>query len=79
MAYVITKSPAEEEMPVMPSDAAREETKIESFLELDPLSLEIGYGLIPLVDTVNGELLGKIKAMRRQLATELGFVVARFT
>ena len=76
MAYVITKSPAEEEMPVMPSDAAREETKIESFLELDPLSLEIGYGLIPLVDTVNGELLGKIKAMRRQLATELGFVVA---
>jgi len=76
MAYVITKSPAEEEVAPMPSEAAREETKIESYLELDPLSLEIGYGLIPLVDTVNGELLGKIKAMRRQLATELGFVVA---
>lgn len=76
MAYVITKTPAEEVVKDVPSDAAREETKIESFLELDPLSLEIGYGLIPLVDTVHGELLGKIKAMRRQLATELGFVVA---
>ncbi len=76
MAYIITKSPIEEEVPVVPSEAVREETKIESFLELDPLSLEIGYGLIPLVDTVNGELLGKIKAMRRQLASELGFVVA---
>ena len=76
MAYVITKTPPEAEVSEVPSEAAREETKIESYLELDPLSLEIGYGLIPLVDTVNGELLGKIKAMRRQLATELGFVVA---
>jgi flagellar biosynthesis protein FlhA len=76
LAYIISKSPVEDEVPVIPSEAVREETKIESYLELDPLSLEIGYGLIPLVDTVNGELLGKIKAMRRQLASELGFVVA---
>lgn len=51
------------------------EQKIESFIETDPLSLEIGYGLIPLVDGSSGELLVKIKAMRRQLAAELGFVV----
>jgi flagellar biosynthesis protein FlhA len=76
MAYIITKSPAEEEIAEALPEEAREETKIESYLELDPLSLEIGYGLIPLVDKSNGELLGKIKAMRRQLATELGFVVA---
>ncbi len=76
MAYMLTKVHPEEEVKEGPSDAAREETKIESFLELDPLSLEIGYGLIPLVDESKGELLGKIKAMRRQLASELGFVVA---
>jgi flagellar biosynthesis protein FlhA len=45
-------------------------------LTLDELELEIGYGLIPLVDSERGgELLGRIRATRRQLATELGFVV----
>jgi flagellar biosynthesis protein FlhA len=76
IAYVLTKAPSEEEAAKVPVDEAQEETKIESFLELDPLSLEIGYGLIPLVEESGGELLGKIKAMRRQLASELGFVVA---
>jgi flagellar biosynthesis protein FlhA len=75
VAYVVAKLPSEEAAEV-PQEESTEEAKIESFLELDPLSLEIGYGLIPLVDESNGELLGKIKAMRRQLASELGFVVA---
>lgn len=75
-AYVLTKMPTEEEKPEVSSESSVEEPKIESYLELDPLSLEIGYGLIPLVDEANGELLGKIKAMRRQIATEIGFVVA---
>lgn len=47
---------------------------LETVLEYDPLSLEIGYGLIPLVENEN-LLLAKIKAMRRQLANELGFVI----
>ncbi len=77
MAYIMTKIPyEEEEATTVSKEPATEETRIESLLELDPLSLEIGYGLIPLVDESNRELLGKIKAMRRQLATELGFVVA---
>ncbi|MBI4682639.1 MAG: flagellar biosynthesis protein FlhA [Nitrospirae bacterium] len=76
MAYMLTKSPLEEEIAKVTPKAGKEEVKIESYLELDPLSLEIGYGLIPLVDESRGELLGKIKAMRRQLAMELGFVVA---
>lgn len=50
------------------------ETTIETFIDYDPLSLEIGYGLIPLVEDEN-LLLAKIKAMRRQLASELGFVI----
>jgi flagellar biosynthesis protein FlhA len=76
MAYMLMKAPSEEETAAVAPESASEEPGIESFLELDPMSLEIGYGLISLVDESNGELLGKIKAMRRQLATELGFVVA---
>ncbi len=75
--YLLIQEPQEEETPVdeLSEETPSGEQMIESFLELDPLSLEIGYGLIPLVDESRGELLGKIKAMRRQLATEFGFVV----
>jgi len=77
MGYVLSKDSQEEQDQVseISEEAPAGEPMIESFLELDPLSLEIGYGLIPLVDQSNGELLGKIKAMRRQLASEFGFVV----
>lgn len=77
MGYVLSKDSHEEQeqTDVVSGEASSGEPVIESFLELDPLSLEIGYGLIPLVDQSNGELLGKIKAMRRQLASEFGFVV----
>ncbi|MBN2532489.1 MAG: flagellar biosynthesis protein FlhA [Spirochaetales bacterium] len=45
---------------------------------LDPLSLEIGYGLIPLVDKDQGaELLNRITRIRRESAFELGIVVPR--
>ncbi len=75
MAYMMANRPQEEEIIEEAVESVQEEPQIESFLELDSLSLEIGYGLIPLVDETGGELLGKIKAMRRQLAKELGFVV----
>ncbi|MGD9975987.1 MAG: flagellar biosynthesis protein FlhA, partial [Desulfatirhabdiaceae bacterium] len=43
---------------------------------LDTLALEVGYGLIPLVDSEqNGELLERIKAVRRQIAQEIGILV----
>jgi flagellar biosynthesis protein FlhA len=43
---------------------------------LDILALEIGYGLIPLVDVQqDGELLKRIKSIRRQIAQEIGIVV----
>ncbi|RJQ84837.1 MAG: flagellar biosynthesis protein FlhA [Desulfobacteraceae bacterium] len=43
---------------------------------LDILGLEIGYGLIPLVDSQqDGELLERIKSIRRQIAQDLGIVV----
>lgn len=43
---------------------------------VDLLAVEVGYGLIPFVDArQNGELLERIKAIRRQLALELGVVL----
>ncbi|MFN7015751.1 MAG: flagellar biosynthesis protein FlhA [Fimbriimonadales bacterium] len=45
-------------------------------LKVDAIELEIGYGLMPLVDpNQKGDLLERIAAIRRQLATDLGFVM----
>ncbi len=50
--------------------------KVESILPLDAMELEVGYELIPLVDSDrNGELLDRIKSIRRQFALEMGFIV----
>jgi flagellar biosynthesis protein FlhA len=48
----------------------------EESLHLDTLELEIGYGLIPLVDVQQGgDLLERISTIRRQLAQEMGVIV----
>jgi len=53
-----------------------EEISPEALLPMDILEFEIGYGLIPLVDTSQGgELLTRIKGMRRSVASELGIIV----
>lgn len=45
---------------------------------LDPLSLELGYGLIPLVDKEKGaDLLERITRIRRETAAELGLIVPK--
>ena len=44
---------------------------------LDTLAIEVGYGLIPLVDIEqDGQLLDRIKSLRRQIAREVGIIVA---
>lgn len=53
-------------------------TEISPVVPLDPLSLELGYGLIPLVDKDRGaELLDRITRIRREKALDLGLVVPR--
>ncbi len=43
---------------------------------LDTLAIEVGYGLIPLVDAEqDGELLDRIKSIRRQVAYDMGIIV----
>jgi flagellar biosynthesis protein FlhA len=58
--------------------AAAEEAPITDSLKIDELKLELGYGLLALVkedDTGTDRLTEQIKALRRQLATELGFIM----
>ncbi len=50
--------------------------KVEEMLAVDPMELEVGYGLIKLVDRKQGgDLLDRIGNIRRQQASELGIVV----
>jgi flagellar biosynthesis protein FlhA len=50
--------------------------RVEELLPLDLLELEVGYGIIPLVDTEQGgELLERIKSIRRQFALEMGMII----
>jgi flagellar biosynthesis protein FlhA len=50
--------------------------QLEGLLKLDELSVEVGYGLIALVDQKQGgQMLPRIRSLRRHLATELGFIV----
>jgi len=56
--------------------AAPREEKIEDYLLVDQMELEIGYGLIPLVDVnQGGDLLERITMLRRQIAGDLGMIV----
>lgn len=58
-----------------PAEAAKTEN-LASLLQMDDLSLEIGFQLIPLVDEKQGgQMLARVRALRRHLATELGFIV----
>ena len=50
--------------------------QVEALLPLDLMELEVGYGLIPLVDEAqDGDLLERIRSIRQQLALEMGIVV----
>ncbi|MBR2118617.1 MAG: flagellar biosynthesis protein FlhA [Pseudomonadota bacterium] len=57
--------------------AAAAEEPISSALKIDDLKIELGYALLPLVNGPDGtdRLTDQIKALRRSLATEMGFVM----
>jgi flagellar biosynthesis protein FlhA len=56
--------------------AAPASDPLDSVLKLDELMLEVGLGLVPLVDSKQGgQLLGKVRSLRKQLAQQLGFLV----
>jgi flagellar biosynthesis protein FlhA len=52
--------------------------EVSPVVPLDPISLELGYGLIPLVDKEHGaELLDRVTRIRREAALDMGLVVPR--
>jgi flagellar biosynthesis protein FlhA len=76
--YVAKKIRAELEKPEPVEDPNKQKPSGGSDLPplLDILELELGYGLIPLVDeSHNGDLLQRIKAIRQQLALDYGILV----
>jgi flagellar biosynthesis protein FlhA len=58
------------------TEAAPKEEPITSALALDLLRIELGYGLIPLINEVAGHrLTDQVKALRRQMAQDMGFIM----
>lgn len=78
LSYAVSKAPVEDDeetgeesaQPLPPAEST------EMLLPLDAMELDVGYGLIPLVDTAqDGELLQRIKAFRRQFALDMGCIL----
>jgi flagellar biosynthesis protein FlhA len=58
------------------AEAARSEAPIEDTLHIDELKIELGYALLPLINDVEGRrLTDQVKALRKNLAQETGFVL----
>ena len=56
--------------------AASDATPIQDILAVEPLELEVGYGLVPFVDErKGGTLLPRVGVLRKQLAFELGMII----
>jgi flagellar biosynthesis protein FlhA len=58
------------------ADKKAPQERTEDLLKVDTIGLEIGYGLIPMVDTnQGGDLLERVSTIRKQVASELGMIV----
>jgi len=82
LAYVLMRSKkvTSQALSLEAAKAEEEESKkpdsVFALLHIDPIELELGYGLIPLVDSKQGgDLLERVVMIRRQCALELGVVI----
>lgn len=82
-AYFLYKDEKEKMEVMMESEQAeiteiekKEPENVSSLISVEPMEIEIGYGLIPLADeNSGGDLLQRIASVRRQCAIEMGIVV----
>ncbi len=75
LAIVADAAAAEGGKDAKPAEAAQTEN-LAALLQVDDLKLEIGFQLIPLVDEKQGgQMLSRVRALRRHLAGELGFII----
>lgn len=70
------KIEAEVDSDELAAEEIRQPENVTSLLQVDPIELEFGYGIIPLADVnQGGDLLDRVVMIRRQIALELGTVV----
>ena len=80
-AWLIDKQQKEKalavvEQPPPPPPPENRELSWDDVAPIDAIGLEVGYRLIPLVDKAQGgELLGRLKGVRKKLSQELGFLI----
>jgi len=66
------EEPKKPPVEVLPSES----TPVQDLLQIDPVEMEIGYALIPLVDDAQGgDLMERIRLLRKQAAQEMGILV----
>ncbi|MBF8983078.1 flagellar biosynthesis protein FlhA [Lutibacter sp. B2] len=81
LGFVLKKSVAENEVEqeskeVVETEEIRKPENVISLLQVDPIELEFGYGIIPLADpNQGGDLFDRLVMIRRQCALELGIIV----
>ncbi len=80
MAYLLSNTQKQQAIKLAAAERAKQavpkQQPIESLLTVDPLELEVGYGLVRLVDkNQGGDLLDRISMIRRQIASEFGIIV----
>ncbi|WP_224983709.1 flagellar biosynthesis protein FlhA [Geomonas agri] len=81
VSYMVSKMAVEKKAEVedvveTTAAGAEESDQISSIRPLDMLELEVGYGLVPMVDaSQQGELLDRIRSIRKQVADRMGFIV----
>ncbi|MGH9488483.1 MAG: flagellar biosynthesis protein FlhA [Terriglobales bacterium] len=75
-AHKLSKMAAQDRSPAAASAGSAAPEALEPLLKVEPLALEVGYALVPLVDEAQGgKLLGRIRALRKQLALQMGFII----
>ena len=75
-AALASRDAVEEDAAKPEAPSPTEEETLQSVIDVDPLGVEVGYGLIALVDEKQGgTLLSRIRAIRKQIASETGVVV----
>lgn len=80
LAYMLTRGQKNAAQAVADAERERvlkkEPEKVEKLLDLDAMELEVGYGLVRMVDAAKGgDLLDRISLIRRQVAMDMGVIV----
>ncbi len=79
MAYFVNQSQNAQAARIIADERTKERTKpvpIESHLAIDALELQVGFGLVRLVDRARGgDMLDRVGAMRKQMALDMGVLV----